>query len=229
LSSSTGPSIPDSKEQALQQAASALEERLSSTFSSLKKKGKSSLAKLGFSSSSNKLLLSLEIPVLDDSLSSTVQLAKEIIAALPAQMRKASGVLESATSTVPDCSVLFVPASLQGAAIDVSGAAAVVYVNPPPPSSGNDNSPDIETVYCFMPVAIKASLITVKQGAVFKPSPASQFRVYMDEGKKEGWKQVGMMKERPMNSDIEVVFYNATAANSPLTKAAKALKDVLKR
>jgi hypothetical protein len=197
----------------------------------MKKKGKSSLAKLGFSSLSNKLLLSLEIPVLDDSLSSTVQLAKEIIAALPPQMRKTSGVLESASSTVPDCSVLFVPASLQGAAIDVSGAAAVVYVNPPPPSSDNNNSSptDIETVYCFMPVAIKASLITVKQGAVFKPSPASQFRVYMDEGKKEGWKQVGMMKERPTNSDIEVVFYNATAANSPLTKAAKALKDVLKR
>lgn len=146
-------------------------------------------------------------------------------------MRKASGLLESATSRVPDCSVLFVPASLQGGAIDdVSGAAAIVYVNPPPPSSDTtNNSLDIETVYCFMPVAIKASLITVKQGAVFKPSPTSQFRIYMDEGKKEGWKQVGMMKERPVNSDIEVVFYNATAANSPLTKAAKALKAVLKR
>lgn len=48
--------------------------------------------------------------------------------------------------------------------------------------------------------------------------------VFLQEG--EGTKSVGQMDGKPTSADIEAIVYNASAARSPLTAAAKAVSGL---
>ena len=113
-----------------------------------------------------------------------------------------------------------------------------------------------ETVYCFMPIMIKAFVFNAQEGALFRfvarqmdggdaetsvpgfasdestgkdanSDEASLWRIFVR--KKNSWEAIARMPRRPSSTDIEVAFYNAAAAESPLTAAAKFLKNVTKK
>ena len=120
-------------------------------------------------------------------------------------------------------------------------------------------------VYCFMPLLIKAFVVSQQEGAVFRfatgggtsggsgsrstssgfqssSSAVSQdtsnagnninnstgpnpWRIFMRKG--NTWEAVARMQHRPSSTDVEVSFYNASAASSPLTQGAKFLKGLV--
>lgn len=97
-----------------------------------------------------------------------------------------------------------------------------------------------ESVYCFMPLLIKAFVVSTQEGAVFRfaggngksgfqssdgGGSASPWRIFMRQG--NSWEAVARMQHRPSSTDVEVSFYNASAANSPLTQGAKFLKGLV--
>jgi hypothetical protein len=41
--------------------------------------------------------------------------------------------------------------------------------------------------------------------------------------------QIGQMKQRPQQSDLELIFMNASAASSPLTGMVKSLKGIFSK
>lgn len=222
--------LPDSKEQAVRQAAEALKSRLEAGVSSVRG------GKKGLAGNPNSFL-GLEVPVLDNSLESEVQLAKDIIAKLPSNLRKKIQIVPLCTSPTLQGKVIMVPRpKLEdiGQLQQLSKASSLVVVLNPN-WVGNDGVPQelrsftdaVETVYCFLPVAIKASIFTVQEGAVFKADAFSPWRIYMQS--KSSWNAVGRMDTRPTGEDVEVAFYNSTAAHSPLTQGVKFLKGLVRK
>ncbi len=72
-------------------------------------------------------------------------------------------------------------------------------------------------------------LLGAKEGAVFRwvrrADPASeQWRIFMLEGGK--FLPVGAMARRPTADDLSNAFYNAAAAQSPVTKGIQWLKQL---
>lgn len=55
----------------------------------------------------------------------------------------------------------------------------------------------------------------------------NMWRIFINRGGSEGWEAIGRMPRRPSSIEVEVAFYNATASNSPLTKGAKFLKNLI--
>ena len=51
------------------------------------------------------------------------------------------------------------------------------------------------------------------------------WRIFMKEHQ-DRWGVVAAMAQRPSSTDVELAFYNASAANSPLTKGAQFLKEI---
>ena len=106
-------------------------------------------------------------------------------------------------------------------------------------------------VYCFQPLLIKAFVVTTQEGAVFRcaaskrkgftssstggggnsgndsSSDPTAWRIFMMKGNE--WEVVAQMAQRPSATDVEVSFYNASAANSPLTQGAKFFKGLINR
>lgn len=104
-----------------------------------------------------------------------------------------------------------------------------------------------DAVYCFMPIALKMFVFNTQEGAIFRycgkqnalstgfsTSENSQmegsktpWRILIRKG--DAWEPIARMSKRPSATDVEVSFYNASAAESPLTSAAKFIKKVTKR
>lgn len=86
-----------------------------------------------------------------------------------------------------------------------------------------------EHVYCFGPLDIQG-FFSKRSGCVFKwakkGSPAAApWHILLREGE-AAWQVVGRQARRPTPGDLEVAFYNAAAANSPLTQGVKFIKGL---
>lgn len=99
------------------------------------------------------------------------------------------------------------------------------HSNTPAAYQGLVNS--FEAAYSFMPIATQG--LVRAEGAVLRQlsgsAAASPWRVLLKEG--EQFVQVGQMKRRPSQSDLELAFMNARAASSPLTSLVKGVKGML--
>jgi Domain of unknown function (DUF1995) len=102
-----------------------------------------------------------------------------------------------------------------------------------------------QVVYCFMPLLIKAFVVSTQEGAVFRcvggntkksgfsgdgggdELTGDPWRIFMN--KDNSWEPVARMQRRPSSTDVEVSFYNASAANSPLTAGAKFFKGLVNK
>lgn len=104
-----------------------------------------------------------------------------------------------------------------------------------------------QVVYCFMPLLIKAFVVSTQEGAVFRCVGGNKkksgfsgggggeggevtgdpWRIFMRQN--DSWEPVARMQRRPSSTDVEVSFYNASAANSPLTQGAKFLKGLVNK
>ncbi|KAF6257364.1 hypothetical protein COO60DRAFT_1461188 [Scenedesmus sp. NREL 46B-D3] len=84
-----------------------------------------------------------------------------------------------------------------------------------------------EAAYSFLPIATQG--LVRAEGAVLRQlsgsAAASPWRVLLKEG--EQFVQVGQMKRRPSQSDLELAFMNARAASSPLTSLVKGVKGIM--
>ncbi len=90
-----------------------------------------------------------------------------------------------------------------------------------------------EVAYSFTPISIKG-LVGGQEGAVVRRAGRGgalagapwQILATQRDGR---FLQVGQMKKRPAQSDLELAFMNASAAKSPLTGAVKSAKSLLDR
>ncbi|KAK9829786.1 hypothetical protein WJX72_007919 [[Myrmecia] bisecta] len=239
--------IPDSRESAVQQAAEALSTQLRS------KKGKQK----GFKATATKRL-ALDVPVADQSAAAAAELARDILRALPSDVAKqltvvfadvdaallASDMLDNEVAQLDDDASsltgdLMVVAPTVEQVGDVkrllSGwrGRAVVVLNaewPPELPSEEDTAftATFEHVYSFMPLAIKAFIVTI-EGAVYKrvrrgsPS-ASPWLIFKSEGGE--MRCIGRQQRRPLTRDLESAIAAASAAKSPVAKGMQMLKKI---
>ncbi|PRW33585.1 hypothetical protein C2E21_7646 [Chlorella sorokiniana] len=247
--------VPNSREECIRQAASAIAAQLN-TGGSSKGKGK------GFGDGAGGRKLSVDVPVLESGAAASVQLAQEIIAALPKQLAKQFTVVscEDGGAAPPSSSsgggalVLGLQQALGGA--DLGGCLLIAapastqldsvmrllaYWRGPGAVVLNadwsaDKAPveqvafikSFEAVYCFLPLMVKVLFIG-QDGAVFKyctgGNPAST--PWRIFGKEGNKLQpIGRMSQRPTNADLEATFYNAYAANNPLNKGLKGITGI---
>ena len=76
----------------------------------------------------------------------------------------------------------------------------------------------------------QAFVVSTTQGALFAQatqagSPASW--QILKKGWGQSWKVIGKMQRRPTSQDLETAFYNASAAESPLTAGIKAVRQLV--
>ncbi|MEW5309438.1 MAG: hypothetical protein WDW38_001327 [Sanguina aurantia] len=95
-----------------------------------------------------------------------------------------------------------------------------------------------QVVYSFLPVSIQG-ILGKKEGAVLLrlgtadavhareggPAVPQQWKILREQGGK--FLQVGQTKTRPSSEDLELIFLNASAASSPLTAAAKFMRNLM--
>ena len=73
-------------------------------------------------------------------------------------------------------------------------------------------------------------MVSTTQGALFAQatqagSPASW--QILKKGWGQSWKVIGKMQRRPTSQDLETAFYNASAAESPLTAGIRAVRQLV--
>ncbi|KAK9821472.1 hypothetical protein WJX81_007791 [Elliptochloris bilobata] len=87
-----------------------------------------------------------------------------------------------------------------------------------------------DVVYCFEPIAVRAFLTTT-EGVVLRRvarggAAGAPWLVF----KRAGWdgthKLIGRLPRRPNAQDLELVFYNNSAAESPITQGIKAFRGL---
>jgi len=117
------------------------------------------------------------------------------------------------------------------------GATLVCATNPrwddvDPPEEYRGMIRNFTVLYSFVPLSIQGLLGTL-DGCVFKYAggtgapEAAAYRVFLTDADQEsGYKQIGQMSRRPGPGDLETVIYNAQAAQSPITKAAKGISGL---
>ena len=76
----------------------------------------------------------------------------------------------------------------------------------------------------------QAFVVSTTQGALFAQatqagSPAGW--QILKKGWGQSWKVIGKMQRRPTSQDLETAFYNASAAESPLTAGIKAVRQLV--
>ena len=76
----------------------------------------------------------------------------------------------------------------------------------------------------------QAFVVSTTQGALFAQatqagSPASW--QILKKGWGQSWKVIGRMQRRPTSQDLETAFYNASAAESPLTAGIRAVRQLV--
>lgn len=78
-------------------------------------------------------------------------------------------------------------------------------------------------MYSFLPLAIQF-FMSKKEGVVFKFGDQPWRIFYQDTN---GLRQIGQQAtRRPTQDDLEIVILNASAADSPLTAAAKGIRGL---
>eukprot|EP00887_Chlorella_sp_A99_P002970 scaffold24.g2970.t1 len=251
-SGAPGPSeqLPESREEAVRQAAVALAAQLGGS--------KKLKASRGFGGGGGKRL-SVEVPDPDTSGTAAVRLARDILAQMPRKLAgqftiAAADEAAAAAAGVPSlaalaargapsggCLLLVAPgqaqlAAARGALAGWQGAAAVV-LNPEwdaVKSSAEDTDFILswEAAYCFQPLAIQAAVVIRKEGAIFRcatgPSlEAAPWRIFLRE--KDAWVPIGRMAHRPSSQDIEAAMAAAAAVSSPITQGAKMLRGLFEK
>ena len=76
----------------------------------------------------------------------------------------------------------------------------------------------------------QAFVVSTTQGALFAQatqagSPANW--QILKKGWGQSWKVIGRMQRRPTSQDLETAFYNASAAESPLTAGIRAVRQLV--
>lgn len=66
-------------------------------------------------------------------------------------------------------------------------------------------------------------------GVGSSPDSEAAWRLFMKQPYGNGWEAVGRMQRRPSSEEIEIAFYNASAAKSPLAQGAKFLRDLTQK
>jgi len=88
-----------------------------------------------------------------------------------------------------------------------------------------------DAVYSFLPIALHG-LLRGKEGAVLRRvapgSSSAPWQVLMMTGAGD-FVQIGQMKQRPEQNDLELIFMNASAASSPLTSIVKSVKGIFSK
>ena len=98
---------------------------------------------------------------------------------------------------------------------------------PPPPAI---QAAGFKPAYAFIPVAVSTFLGLPGDAGAVVYTPGGPWRIYKERGGGGGeWALVGRSDARPGSRDLEDAFYNASAASSPLTKGAAALKGLADR
>ncbi|KAM7498816.1 hypothetical protein LguiA_023230 [Lonicera macranthoides] len=267
--SSPSPPPPTSKEEAVLQAKTCLSTTLQKPLNNPNLAGK--LKKL------KQPRFRVEIPVIDDSPSSLLQLAVAMFDEMPIKRKgsavkilfiwqnptlteaaiKAFGSSQSSNSvehmdvssvtngesrilTSADLAVFLAPEASQLAVMEtITGSLyprPVVFFNPrwtfEEESSFGELSGFVgsfEVVYSFMGLEVRG-LLSKRQGVVFKcvrdgVLSGERWSVLVEEDGK--LKVVSRFKTRPSIIEVENVLYNLMAVNSPITKSAKFLKDMV--
>lgn len=86
-----------------------------------------------------------------------------------------------------------------------------------------------EVVYSFMGLEVRG-ILSKRKGVIFKHVrdgvlSGERWNVFVEE--KGEMKVVSSFKARPSITEVETVLYNLMAINSPITKSAKFLKDLV--
>lgn len=85
-----------------------------------------------------------------------------------------------------------------------------------------------EVVYSFLPLAMQG-LLGKKEGALLKwvkeKNTTAKWRIFVKGGDGE-FKCVGQQVERPKDEELELAMYNASAAESPVTKGIQYLRNL---
>ncbi|KAL4435443.1 hypothetical protein ABPG77_006205 [Micractinium sp. CCAP 211/92] len=244
--------LPKSRDEAVSQAAAAIAAQLSGG-------GKGSK---GFAGEGSRKLC-VDVPVVESGGAAMVQLAQEIVAALPKPLRQqftiisctydgssGSGSSSGGVKVVSLKSVVERGEDLDGCLLFAGpsssqldsvmrllaywrGAGAVAlnadWSAETAPVEQVAFIKSFEAVYCFLPLMVKVLFIG-KEGAVFKwctsGSPNSApWRIFGKEGNR--LEQIGQMKHRPSNADLETVFYNAFGVNNPLNRGIQSLRNMV--
>jgi hypothetical protein len=273
--------LPDSREDAISQACAAIASHLPVVKSQKSKKKAAPASAPGFAGDTKKL--SVEIPVADESQAAAMQLAKDVISALPSPwpsqftyvvcstntasetafssktVSLAACLADETDSLLGSCIVIVAPKISQVAAVEQLmgrwlGSVCVLLNAEWAPLAAEEDLGSIDSVhtafvrsfqvvYCFMPLLIKAFVVSTQEGAVFRyvggnkktgfssgdggEETGDPWRIFMRQN--DSWEPVARMNRRPSSTDVEVSFYNASAANSPLTQGAKFLKGLVNK
>jgi hypothetical protein len=280
-SASEADMLPDSREEAISQACTAITANLPSIKSQKSKKKYNTPASApGFAGETKKL--SVEIPVADESQDAAMALAKDVVSGLPSPwpnqftyvvcsnntntaLATANVVTldaclqDESDSLLGSCIVIIAPKATQVAAVEQlmgrwRGSVCVLLNAEWAPMAAEEDLGSIDSVhtafvrsfkavYCFMPLLIKAFVVSTQEGAIFRfvggnkksgfssdseeGAGADPWRIFMRQN--NSWEPVARMQRRPSSTEVEVSFYNASAANSPLTKGAKFLKGLVNK
>ena len=77
---------------------------------------------------------------------------------------------------------------------------------------------------------VQAFVVSTTQGALFTQATQTggqaEWKI-LKKGWGDSWKVIGNMQRRPTSQDLETAFYNASAAESPLTAGIKAVRRLI--
>jgi len=79
-------------------------------------------------------------------------------------------------------------------------------------------------------INVQAFVVSTSQGALFAQVTQSGGQAdwkILKKGWGDSWKVIGRMQRRPTPQDLEAAFYNASAAESPLTAGIKAIRQLV--
>ncbi|KAL4856994.1 Protein Trigalactosyldiacylglycerol 1 [Chlorella vulgaris] len=248
--------LPQSRDEAVQQAAAAISAQLAGSTKGAGKKG--------FAGASSCRKLSVDVPVLESGPEAMQQLAQDILAALPKPLRQQFTVVSCGESSSSNSSgsggvpvlglqqcladgrdldgCLLITGPTSGQLDSVMrllaywrGPAAILlnaeWTAEQAPMEQVAFIKSFETIYCFLPLMVKVLFIG-HEGAVFKwcagGNPASTpWRIFGMEGKQ--MEAIGRMQQRPTQEDLEAAFYNAFAVNNQVSRATKFVTGIFKK
>ena len=77
---------------------------------------------------------------------------------------------------------------------------------------------------------MQAFVVSTPQGALFAQAALAgqpaEWKI-LKKGWGDSWKVIGKMQRRPTSQDLETAFYNASAAESPVTAGIKAVRRLV--
>ncbi|CAN0841519.1 hypothetical protein LINGRAHAP2_LOCUS3326 [Linum grandiflorum] len=102
----------------------------------------------------------------------------------------------------------------------------VVIFNPKWGFDGNGGEfvDSFEVIYSFMGLEVQG-VLSKRKGVIFKCG--EKWNVLVEEEKNGGMKVISQFKSRPSIDEVENVLYNLMAINSPISKSAKFITDLV--